>query len=73
EAHSAAAKHGFEFSVDTAALLPQANIEIRKNLVPAAGDPAGGIVPTASVLVPAVVSTDSAVTSPLPPVHSLGS
>nr|GFC81068.1 ribonuclease H-like domain-containing protein [Tanacetum cinerariifolium] len=31
EAHSAAAKHGFEFSVNTAALLPQANIEIRRN------------------------------------------
>nr|GFB73006.1 hypothetical protein [Tanacetum cinerariifolium] len=30
-------------------------------------------VPAASVLVPAVVSTDSAATSPLPPVHSLGS
>nr|GEW65242.1 putative ribonuclease H-like domain-containing protein [Tanacetum cinerariifolium] len=42
EAHSAAAKHGFEFFVDTAALLPQANIEIHRNLVPAAGDPAGG-------------------------------
>nr|GFD07605.1 hypothetical protein [Tanacetum cinerariifolium] len=46
EAHSVAANHGFEFSIDTAALLPQANIEIRRNLVPAAGDPAGGIVPT---------------------------
>nr|GFB20673.1 retrovirus-related Pol polyprotein from transposon TNT 1-94 [Tanacetum cinerariifolium] len=49
EAHSAAAKHGFEFFVDTAALLPQANIEIRRNLVPAGGDPAGGIVPTGGV------------------------
>nr|GEZ79039.1 hypothetical protein [Tanacetum cinerariifolium] len=49
EAHSAAAKYGFEFFVDTAALLPQANIEIRRNLVPAAGDPAGGIVPTGGV------------------------
>nr|GEY76547.1 ribonuclease H-like domain-containing protein [Tanacetum cinerariifolium] len=46
EAHYATAKHGFEFSVDTAALFPQANIEIRRNLVPAAGDPAGGLVPT---------------------------
>nr|GEZ53510.1 reverse transcriptase domain-containing protein [Tanacetum cinerariifolium] len=33
----------------TAALLPQANIEIRRNLVPAAGDPVGGIVPTGGV------------------------
>nr|GEY09985.1 retrovirus-related Pol polyprotein from transposon TNT 1-94 [Tanacetum cinerariifolium] len=49
EAHSAAAKHGVEFSVDTAALLPQANIEIRRNLVPVAGDPASGIVPTGGV------------------------
>nr|GFB65248.1 hypothetical protein [Tanacetum cinerariifolium] len=49
EAHSAAAKHGFEFSVDTAALLPQAKIEIRRNLVPAAGDLAGIIVSTSGV------------------------
>nr|GFA17358.1 ribonuclease H-like domain, reverse transcriptase, RNA-dependent DNA polymerase [Tanacetum cinerariifolium] len=49
EAYSAAAKHGFDFFVDTAALLPQANIEIRRNLVPAAGDPAGGIGPTGGV------------------------
>nr|GEY91802.1 uncharacterized mitochondrial protein AtMg00810-like [Tanacetum cinerariifolium] len=49
EAHSAVAKHGFEFFVDTAALLPQANIEICRNLVPAAGDPAGGIVSTGGV------------------------
>nr|GEY78238.1 hypothetical protein [Tanacetum cinerariifolium] len=49
EAHSAVAKHGFEFSVDTTALLPQANIEICRNLVPTVGDPAGGIVPTGGV------------------------
>nr|GEX75524.1 ribonuclease H-like domain-containing protein [Tanacetum cinerariifolium] len=49
EAHFAAAKHGFEFSVDTAALLPQANTKIHRNLVHAAGDPAGGIVPTGGV------------------------
>nr|GEV17714.1 putative ribonuclease H-like domain-containing protein [Tanacetum cinerariifolium] len=49
EAHSAAAKHGFEFSVDTVALLPQAKIEIRRNLVPAAGDPAGSIGSTGGV------------------------
>nr|GEZ78897.1 putative ribonuclease H-like domain-containing protein [Tanacetum cinerariifolium] len=36
-------------SFDTAALLPQANIEIRRNLVSAVGDPAGGIVPTGGV------------------------
>nr|GFC94035.1 hypothetical protein [Tanacetum cinerariifolium] len=42
EAHSVAAKHGFEFFVDSAALFPQANIEIRRNLVLAVGDPAGG-------------------------------
>nr|GFA45790.1 putative ribonuclease H-like domain-containing protein [Tanacetum cinerariifolium] len=49
EALSAAAKHGFELSVDTAALLPQAKIEIRRNLVPAAKDPAGSIVPAGGV------------------------
>nr|GEY22355.1 ribonuclease H-like domain-containing protein [Tanacetum cinerariifolium] len=49
EAHYAAAMHGFEFSVDTVALLPQAKIEIRRNLVPAAGDPAGSIVSTGGV------------------------
>nr|GEU30882.1 copia protein [Tanacetum cinerariifolium] len=49
EAYSTAAKHGFEFSVDTAALLPQAEIVIRRHLVPAAEDPAGSIVSTGGV------------------------
>nr|GEW73985.1 ribonuclease H-like domain-containing protein [Tanacetum cinerariifolium] len=49
EAHFAAAKHGFEFSVDTSVLLPQAEIKIRRNLVPTAGDPAGSIVPIGGV------------------------
>nr|GEY83091.1 ribonuclease H-like domain-containing protein [Tanacetum cinerariifolium] len=49
EAYSAAAKHGFEFLVDTAALLPQAEIEIRRNLVPVTGVLAGSIVSTSSV------------------------
>nr|GEY11454.1 hypothetical protein [Tanacetum cinerariifolium] len=49
EAHSAAAKHGFEFSVDTTVLLHQAAIEARRNLVLAAGDPAGSIVSTGGV------------------------
>nr|GFC25872.1 retrovirus-related Pol polyprotein from transposon TNT 1-94 [Tanacetum cinerariifolium] len=76
-AHSAAAKHGFEFFVDTAALLPQADIEIRKNLVPAAGDPAGSIIsaefgdPAASASVPIVFSTDPATTSSLPPASNV--
>nr|GEU41690.1 ribonuclease H-like domain-containing protein [Tanacetum cinerariifolium] len=48
EAHSAAAKHGFEFFDDTAALLHQAAIETHRNLVLAAGDPAGSIVSTGS-------------------------
>nr|GEY84788.1 uncharacterized mitochondrial protein AtMg00810-like [Tanacetum cinerariifolium] len=39
------------------ALLPQANIEIRRNLVPAAGDPAGGIVPTGGVPAGGIVPT----------------
>nr|GEZ83448.1 ribonuclease H-like domain-containing protein [Tanacetum cinerariifolium] len=49
EAHSAAAKHGFEFSYDTAALLHQAAIETRRNLVLGEGDHAGSIVSTGGV------------------------
>nr|GEZ53768.1 putative ribonuclease H-like domain-containing protein [Tanacetum cinerariifolium] len=49
EAHSAVAKHGFEFSNDTAAMLHQAAIETRRNLVLAAGDPAGSIFPASGV------------------------
>nr|GEW48209.1 retrovirus-related Pol polyprotein from transposon TNT 1-94 [Tanacetum cinerariifolium] len=49
EAHSVAAKHGFEFSDDTAALLHQAAIETRRNLVLAARDLAGSIVSTGGV------------------------
>nr|GFB73248.1 hypothetical protein [Tanacetum cinerariifolium] len=53
EAHSAAAKYGFEFSNGTAEMLHQAKIETRRNLVLAAGDPAGivstGGVPAGSI------------------------
>nr|GFB41687.1 putative ribonuclease H-like domain-containing protein [Tanacetum cinerariifolium] len=49
EDHFSAAKHGFEFSDDTAALLHQAAIEAHRNLVLAAGDPAGSIVSTGGV------------------------
>nr|GFB09933.1 hypothetical protein [Tanacetum cinerariifolium] len=49
EAHYAAAKNGFEFSDDTVALLHQTTIETRRNLVLAAGDPAGSIVPASDV------------------------
>nr|GEW60294.1 putative ribonuclease H-like domain-containing protein [Tanacetum cinerariifolium] len=49
EAHYAAAKHGFEFSDDTAALLHQAAIDTRRNLVHAVADPAGSIVYTGGV------------------------
>nr|GFA31344.1 hypothetical protein [Tanacetum cinerariifolium] len=49
EAHYVIAKDGFKFSVDTAAPLPQADIELRRNLVPAAGDPTGSIVPSGGV------------------------
>nr|GFA92223.1 putative ribonuclease H-like domain-containing protein [Tanacetum cinerariifolium] len=49
EAHSAAAKNGFEFSNETAEMLHQAEIETRRNLVLAAGDPAGSIVSTGGV------------------------
>nr|GEY50599.1 hypothetical protein [Tanacetum cinerariifolium] len=44
EAHSAAAKYGFEFSDETAEMLHQAKIKTRRNLVLAAGDPAGSVV-----------------------------
>nr|GFB40793.1 hypothetical protein [Tanacetum cinerariifolium]GFB40849.1 hypothetical protein [Tanacetum cinerariifolium] len=54
EAHSAAAKHGFEFFDDTAALLHQAAIETRRNLVLAAGDHVGSIVPAGSLLASSV-------------------
>nr|GEZ51895.1 hypothetical protein [Tanacetum cinerariifolium] len=66
EAHSAAAKHGFEFFVDTAALLPQTEVEILRNLVPAtvpvdgaSGVPAGSVpansVPAGGVLAGSIV------------------
>nr|GFC85705.1 hypothetical protein [Tanacetum cinerariifolium] len=49
EAHSVAAKYGFEFSNETTEMLLQADIDTCRNLVLAAGDPAGSIVPAGSV------------------------
>nr|GEU49952.1 hypothetical protein [Tanacetum cinerariifolium] len=49
EAHSAAAKYGFEFSDETAEMLHPAEIETCRNLVLDAGDPAGSIVSTGGV------------------------
>nr|GEW97446.1 retrovirus-related Pol polyprotein from transposon TNT 1-94 [Tanacetum cinerariifolium] len=49
EAHSAAAKYGFEFSNETAEMLHQVEIKTRRNLVLAAGDPASSIVSTGDV------------------------
>nr|GEZ74325.1 retrovirus-related Pol polyprotein from transposon TNT 1-94 [Tanacetum cinerariifolium] len=49
EAHSAAAKYGFEFSNETAEMLHQADIKTCRNLVLAARDPAGSIVSTGGV------------------------
>nr|GEY69080.1 putative ribonuclease H-like domain-containing protein [Tanacetum cinerariifolium] len=49
EAHSTAKKYGFEFSNETAEMLHQAEIETRRNLVLAAGDPAGSIVSAGGV------------------------
>nr|GFB28155.1 putative ribonuclease H-like domain-containing protein [Tanacetum cinerariifolium] len=53
EAHSAAAKYGFEFSNETAEMLHQVEIETYRNLVLAAGDPTGivstGGVPAGSI------------------------
>nr|GFB31671.1 retrovirus-related Pol polyprotein from transposon TNT 1-94 [Tanacetum cinerariifolium] len=51
EAHSAVKKYGFEFSNQTTDMLHQAEIETRRNLVLAAGDPAGSIVSTGGVSV----------------------
>nr|GFC53507.1 retrovirus-related Pol polyprotein from transposon TNT 1-94 [Tanacetum cinerariifolium] len=42
-------KYGFEFSDETTEMLHQAEIETRRNLVLAAGDPAGSIVSTDGV------------------------
>nr|GEW06937.1 ribonuclease H-like domain-containing protein [Tanacetum cinerariifolium] len=50
EAHSAAAKYGFEFSNRTAEMLHQADIETYRNLVFTTRDPAGSIVSTGGVL-----------------------
>nr|GEX63884.1 ribonuclease H-like domain-containing protein [Tanacetum cinerariifolium] len=49
EAHSTAAKHGFEFSNNTAALLPQGALDTSRNLVHAMGDPAGSIISAGGV------------------------
>nr|GEW64545.1 putative ribonuclease H-like domain-containing protein [Tanacetum cinerariifolium] len=49
EAHSVAAKYGFEFSNETAKMLHQAEIKTRRNLVLAAGDLTGSIVSTGGV------------------------
>nr|GFA64797.1 hypothetical protein [Tanacetum cinerariifolium] len=49
EAHSAAAKYGFEFTNETTKMLHQEEIKTPKNLVLAAGDPAGSIVSTGGV------------------------
>nr|GEV98927.1 hypothetical protein [Tanacetum cinerariifolium] len=49
EAHSTTAKYGFEFSNETAEMLLLADIETRRNLVLAAGDPASSIVSTGGV------------------------
>nr|GFB95493.1 ribonuclease H-like domain-containing protein [Tanacetum cinerariifolium] len=49
EAHSTAAKYGFEFSNETTEMLHQAEIKTRRNLVLAAGDAAGSIVSTGGV------------------------
>nr|GFB57546.1 retrovirus-related Pol polyprotein from transposon TNT 1-94 [Tanacetum cinerariifolium] len=49
EAQSAAKKYGFEFSNETAQMLHQAENKTRRNLVLAAGDPAGSIVSSSGV------------------------
>nr|GEY24931.1 hypothetical protein [Tanacetum cinerariifolium] len=49
EAHSAAAKYGFEFSNETAEMLHQAEIATRRNLVLVVRDPAGSSVSTGGV------------------------
>nr|GEV33868.1 copia protein [Tanacetum cinerariifolium] len=58
EAHSAAVKHGFDFSDDTSTLLHQDAIDTHRNLVLAAGDPAGSIVSTGGVPAGSVLASD---------------
>nr|GEX38773.1 ribonuclease H-like domain-containing protein [Tanacetum cinerariifolium] len=65
EAHSAAAKYGFQFSNETAKMLHQAEIKTRKNLVLAARDPADSIVSTGGVP-PGSVLAGSVPTSSVP-------
>nr|GEV75466.1 hypothetical protein [Tanacetum cinerariifolium] len=69
EAHSAATKYGFEFSNETAEMLHQAEIKTRRNLVLAAGDPAGSIVSTGGVLAGSVPAGSIPASSV--PVHSV--
>nr|GFA97323.1 putative ribonuclease H-like domain-containing protein [Tanacetum cinerariifolium] len=82
EAHSAAAKNGFEFSNETAEIVPAGSVPARS--VPTCNVPAGGVLagsidsagfgdPAASESVLAVFNPDHAADSPLPPGHSLGS
>nr|GFB54995.1 hypothetical protein [Tanacetum cinerariifolium] len=56
EAHSTAEKYGFEFSNETVEMLHQVKIETRRNLVLAAGDPAGSIVPASSILAGSILA-----------------
>nr|GEW42829.1 ribonuclease H-like domain-containing protein [Tanacetum cinerariifolium] len=58
EAHSAAAKQGFKFFDDTAALFHPAAIETRRNLVLATGAPAPSIVSTGGVPAGSVPASD---------------
>nr|GFA23252.1 putative ribonuclease H-like domain-containing protein [Tanacetum cinerariifolium] len=70
EAHSVAEKYGFEFSNETTEMLHQAEIKTRRNLVLAAGDPAGSIVSTGGVPAGSVpagsISTSSVPASSVP-------
>nr|GFC03960.1 hypothetical protein [Tanacetum cinerariifolium] len=56
-AHSVAAKYGFDFSDDTAALLHQEAIETRRNLVLATRDPVPSIVSTGGVPASSVLAS----------------
>nr|GEZ42283.1 hypothetical protein [Tanacetum cinerariifolium] len=62
-------KYGFEFFDETAEMLHQAEIETHRNLVLAAGDPAGSIVPTGRV--PAGSVPDSSIPTSSVPASSV--
>ncbi|GKB97353.1 putative ribonuclease H-like domain-containing protein [Tanacetum coccineum] len=74
EANDTAEKYGFGFSKDTEEHLRQADIEARRNMVPADSiDPAASISVVPAEPFPTVIEPVPAADTSLPPGHSLGS